>query len=829
MGLADTFQEEPGGFTEDALDPRGHAYDPRFAPEPTTPDRIGKAAASFNENRPALAQSVELPAPSSGRAAFGGALQGITLGAFPMITAAISHPSSLVPGSDKTAYEQSKRDIQAELDKEKATHPVFFGGGELGGTALSSAILPGGALSKSGSKALPRIAQAAGMTGIASANDAIGHDKSLGEAAKAGAIGTGVGALFGAGGELLGRGLSSALGKKAGSKTAAQAFEQETLRDFASDSRPKDRRALSELFEHDLEKQPIAAPTIKPKDILYADEFRPILDLAKKGDREAVDTELSGIISKAGAANKAAYPVIDQAKPLSVGKPINDLDTAIFKLKAEHGESAAVKSLEEAKSRLEKTWSSMPVERLRDKLERFAGGDMSTDLQKKAIRGLVGEAPRQAPVPLNAPNRAYRGISGDELDYIVRNGKISSDMRYSLKHEGTSYSKDFQTAEDYTNFGRTNPEKTGKPNYVVEVERTPQILDNPDGDGYLKARPGSDVPASAIKRVWKFTSRNEAIPGKLGPDGWRPIGEPRLVNDNSMGWMHEPQSSATPNKGLLPEKGFITRADVVKALGDHAIDPKLRGIVEDIGFNFHPDAIRPVSELRTAVTKAQEDAFDTLGTIAETEHAKLKAVIKKEINRSLESHLNDVAKQSPELAKAVTDIRNSDVVQSTLIALRRNNSEAMLKGATQDIGRAKKGHVAGNVVGGLQLGEAAMAAFSGEPIKAAKHVAIAGLAKVAPEALNGITRELNEGIARGANKGGPVAVLIKAAQGGNAKAQALLMKLGIPGIGEDVSQSLGQATRVQAAKAAAPLVPAAASMVGQLTGNVGTVQTSGGQ
>jgi len=201
----------------------------------------------------------------------------------------------------------------------------------------------------------------------------------------------------------------------------------------------------------------------------------------------------------------------------------------------------------------------------------------------------------------------------------------------------------------------------------------------------------------------------------------------------------------------IPESGLLTRADVNAALGEGLSDPAVRRAVLDSGWSFRPEVQRPLSELRQAVTRAQDNAVDTLGSIAETEHHKLRAAIAKDLNQSLEKHLDKVAMTSPEAAANVTRIRNSDAVQSATLALKGGLDEAQGRAATEGIGLSKRtGDVARHVVGGEQAVTALLEGLSGNLPGAAKHAAGAVLATTAPGAIAGVKRAANRAAAEAA-------------------------------------------------------------------------------
>lgn len=121
---------------------------------------------------------------------------------------------------------------------------------------------------------------------------------------------------------------------------------------------------------------------------------------------------------------------------------------------------------------------------------------------------------------LNAMTRvghAYRGMT--EVEYLATVGAgrgVRSRADWSVAGEGTSLAFDAGTAEDYANFGRTDPRKTGLPTYLVEVklDATPPrapLLQFPvpvvqTRDGYIKARDG--IPQRQVRRVWRMAPQD---------------------------------------------------------------------------------------------------------------------------------------------------------------------------------------------------------------------------------------------------------------------------------------------------------------------------------
>lgn len=115
--------------------------------------------------------------------------------------------------------------------------------------------------------------------------------------------------------------------------------------------------------------------------------------------------------------------------------------------------------------------------------------------------------------------KIYRGLTQEEHDYIQKNGHILSDQRWCAPGEGTCFSHDFDTAEDTVNFGRTDPGKTGKPTYVIEVASGPEV--KVDRDGWPKAQ--VPIPSSRITRAWRFKTRTAPEEGQWTKAGFAPM------------------------------------------------------------------------------------------------------------------------------------------------------------------------------------------------------------------------------------------------------------------------------------------------------------------
>ena len=135
---------------------------------------------------------------------------------------------------------------------------------------------------------------------------------------------------------------------------------------------------------------------------------------------------------------------------------------------------------------------------------------------------------------LQKEGKIYRGMTETEyVKTVAVDGMIKSRQDYSVKGEGTSFSERMHDAESYVNTGRDNPNKTGKPTYIVEASRGDL---KETRDGYVK----SQVPIKA-ERVWKIDSHLGALFGKQIP-------------------VYQPSAKKTP---ALPKAPKLTKAQEV--------------------------------------------------------------------------------------------------------------------------------------------------------------------------------------------------------------------------------------------------------------------------
>lgn len=105
------------------------------------------------------------------------------------------------------------------------------------------------------------------------------------------------------------------------------------------------------------------------------------------------------------------------------------------------------------------------------------------------------------------PQVLWRGMEEAEYANTLGAGKpLQSRGDYSFSVEGTQFSDDPGTAEDYVNFGRSDPRQTGSPNYLVAV-RGEVGTQKPDGY-YESHRP---VPPGEVLGVWRMGVEDGAV------------------------------------------------------------------------------------------------------------------------------------------------------------------------------------------------------------------------------------------------------------------------------------------------------------------------------
>jgi len=111
-------------------------------------------------------------------------------------------------------------------------------------------------------------------------------------------------------------------------------------------------------------------------------------------------------------------------------------------------------------------------------------------------------------IAVTRENFVYRGMTEAEFKNTVgKNKGVESRKDFSFGKEGTSFGEDFQTAESYVNYGRDDPRETGKPTYLVEVEKGENLKRN--RQGYYEAEDA--IPSSQISRVWKMEASGRDV------------------------------------------------------------------------------------------------------------------------------------------------------------------------------------------------------------------------------------------------------------------------------------------------------------------------------
>lgn len=130
-------------------------------------------------------------------------------------------------------------------------------------------------------------------------------------------------------------------------------------------------------------------------------------------------------------------------------------------------------------------------------------GEVETPSEPVLIRRPGWEVAEEGDLFGAQTGKMYRGMSQEEFEGVTKSGFIKSDGRWSTPEEGTVFSDNPMDAESYTNFGSTDPRKTGKPNYLVEVNSGAAVRSQ---DGYLKVRGETPLEGG---RVWRMDSTED--------------------------------------------------------------------------------------------------------------------------------------------------------------------------------------------------------------------------------------------------------------------------------------------------------------------------------
>lgn len=107
---------------------------------------------------------------------------------------------------------------------------------------------------------------------------------------------------------------------------------------------------------------------------------------------------------------------------------------------------------------------------------------------------------------LESSDSVFRGMTETEYKATVGSGRpIWSKGLHSHPSEGTNFARSAEDAESYVDFGRDDPRTTGRPNYLVEVARTSEMVDA--RDGYVK----SPIPVDSARRVWILEAEGDSL------------------------------------------------------------------------------------------------------------------------------------------------------------------------------------------------------------------------------------------------------------------------------------------------------------------------------
>lgn len=166
----------------------------------------------------------------------------------------------------------------------------------------------------------------------------------------------------------------------------------------------------------------------------------------------------------------------------------------------------------------------------------------------------------------------------------------------------------------------------------------------------------------------------------------------------------------------------------------------VRDAIKKVSYSFDADATLPGQDLRKALTNAQNNAVAALGTIAETEHARLKALPQMVLARSMDDFLAQAAKSSPEAAKAAEDILTHN--------RRMHLALSFQEGLAQKLDKAQAGKIGIGQRLGKQGADAAKAGgviaslATGNPLPAVAGFALPAAAKAARGAVRMTDQQL---------------------------------------------------------------------------------------
>jgi hypothetical protein len=186
---------------------------------------------------------------------------------------------------------------------------------------------------------------------------------------------------------------------------------------------------------------------------------------------------------------------------------------------------------------------------------------------------------------LTVEDKAYRGMTEEEFNNTVLGaGGVESRGDYRFGTEGTNFAEKFEDAESYINFGRDDPRKTGKPTFIVEVDKQPLKI-NRRGD-YEAFEPVSPT------KVWKITPKDGEL---VAVEMQLPQAAPAVTPPVEVA----PEVTPTPETPNLEPLRRVARAeqteDDVSGLVGQGLVELYNGqpVITQAGLEALPEAERP--------------------------------------------------------------------------------------------------------------------------------------------------------------------------------------------------------------------------------------------
>jgi hypothetical protein len=207
------------------------------------------------------------------------------------------------------------------------------------------------------------------------------------------------------------------------------------------------------------------------------------------------------------------------------------------------------------------------------------------------------------------------------------------------------------------------------------------------------------------------------------------------------------------------EAKALTGADVWEAAEkvasvDGMVPEPIRKAISSIDFVYNPAAKMPGAELRSALTKAQNSAVEALGTIAETEHARLKAAPEKVFNESMKVFLDGAKAHSPSAKGIAESILDRNKKLSIALAFQEGLEQRAKKEMVGSKGlTAGLQGTAGTLLKGMGVGHLLSGNFGAAAAEIAAPYALKGAGMAARRANDTLAR-----IMYAAEQGNPWAV-----------------------------------------------------------------------